>query len=176
MDKQSVIDFWFNDLGPSAWYQQSDELDRLITDKYAPLLLQVIAGECANWRVDAIGSLAEIIVLDQFSRNIYRNTPRAFSQDAQALTLAQRAIELGFDKALSTEQAAFIYMPFMHSESKAIHQQALQLFRGLPNYEFELKHKLIIDRFGRYPHSNAILGRESTQEELQFLTEPGSSF
>ena len=120
--------------------------------------------------------LAEIIVLDQFSRNIYRNTVKAFSQDPQALCLAQRAIELGFDKKLPDSQAAFIYMPFMHSESKVIHQQAEQLFKGMTNYEFELKHKVIIDRFGRYPHRNKVLGRESTAEELQFLTEPNSSF
>ena len=176
MDKQRIIDFWFNELGSDAWYKQSDDTDALITVKFSECLLQVIAGEHAYWRVDALGSLAEIIVLDQFSRNIYRNTVKAFSQDPQALSLAQRAIELGFDKKLPSSQAAFIYMPFMHSESKVIHQQAEQLFKGMSNYEFELKHKVIIDRFGRYPHRNAILGRESTPEELQFLTEPNSSF
>jgi len=129
--------------------------------------------------ISAEGRLAEIIVLDQFSRNIYRGTARAFAQDSLALALAQEAISQDLDKQLSPEQRSFLYMPFMHSESKLIHEFALKLFQRLgnqANLEYEIKHKIIIDRFGRYPHRNQILGRESTEEELSFLTQPDSSF
>ena len=118
-------------------------------------------------------------MLDQFSRNVYRNTPKAFAQDPLALALAQEAIALGKDVELSPTQQSFLYMPFMHSESLLIHERAVELFKapGMENnYEFEIKHKVIIDRFGRYPHRNEILGRESTAEEIEFLTQPGSSF
>ena len=121
----------------------------------------------------------EIIVLDQFSRNLFRDSPQAFAQDSLALALAQEAISLNLDQQLSPEQRAFLYMPFMHSESKLIHEFALKLFQRLgnpTNLEFEKKHKVIIDRFGRYPHRNQILGRASTDEELTFLTQPDSSF
>ena len=125
------------------------------------------------------GRLAEIIVLDQFSRNLYRDQPHAFAYDNMALILAQEAISLQLDAQLSPEQRAFLYMPFMHSESKLIHEFALKLFQRLGNeinLNFEKKHKVIIDRFGRYPHRNALLGRVSTPEELAFLTQPNSSF
>jgi len=128
---------------------------------------------------DPLGRLAEIILIDQFSRNIFRDTPEAFSADAVALVLAQEAIAAGADQQLETKERAFLYMPYMHSESRAIHEQAAQLFDqpGLEyNLEFEHKHKVIIDRFGRYPHRNAILGRTSTAEELDFLEGPDSSF
>ncbi len=123
--------------------------------------------------------MAEIIVLDQFSRNLFRDHPASFAQDPLALSLAQEAVRLGLDQQLAPDQRCFMYMPFMHSESKIIHAQALQLFEALGNpinLGFELKHKTIIDRFGRYPHRNQILERESTPEEVEFLTQPNSSF
>jgi uncharacterized protein (DUF924 family) len=123
--------------------------------------------------------LAEIIVLDQFSRNVYRDTPAAFAQDSLALALSQEAVQSGALNALTETERTFLLMPYMHSESRAIHVQAERLFKvhaPATNYDFELKHKLIIDRFGRYPHRNAILGRASTPEELVFLEQPGSSF
>jgi uncharacterized protein (DUF924 family) len=135
--------------------------------------------ELFAWRATPEGRLAEILVLDQFSRNIFRDTPRAFAQDALALVLAQELVAGGHDQQLTPKQRAFAYMPYMHSESLAIHAQAVQLF-ALPglenNLSFELRHQAIIERFGRYPHRNAILGRTSTPEELAFLNEPGSSF
>ncbi|RMH18945.1 MAG: DUF924 domain-containing protein, partial [Gammaproteobacteria bacterium] len=125
------------------------------------------------------GRLAEIIVLDQFSRNLYREDPRAFAQDALALALSQEAIAQEADQALSASQKAFLYMPFMHSESAIIHEMALKLFDqpGLEgNLDFEIQHKTIIDQFGRYPHRNAILGRSSTEAEQKFLQNPGAGF
>ena len=123
--------------------------------------------------------MAEIIVLDQFSRNLFRDSPAAFAQDALALALAQETVAQGLDLKLAPEQRSFLYMPYMHSESAKIHQIGLELFKQLGNpinLEFEQKHKVIIDRFGRYPHRNAVLGRTSTAEELEFLTKPNSSF
>lgn len=118
-------------------------------------------------------------MLDQFSRNVYRDTARAFAQDALALALAQELVASGQDRSLPTAQRVFAYMPYMHSESALIHEQALELFAqsGMENnLDFERRHKAIIDRFGRYPHRNAVLGRTSTPEELDFLKEPGSAF
>ncbi|AVJ55886.1 DUF924 domain-containing protein [Idiomarina sp. OT37-5b] len=179
MNPQAVIDFWFDELTSKQWFAKSDALDNTIKTRFSDILVAAAAGECWRWRQSAEGRLAEIIVLDQFSRNVYRDTPMAFSQDPMALVLAQEAVACGADKSLSNDQKAFLYMPYMHSESAAIHQQAVILFEqpGLEyNYKFELKHKEIIDRFGRYPHRNDILGRTSSEEELAFLQQPGSSF
>jgi len=174
-----VLTFWFEELEPKDWFVSSEDVDQTIVARFSNLLDSAAQCELSSWRTSAKGRLAEIIVLDQFSRNIHRNTPKAFSQDPLALGLAQEAIALGLDKELSTIEQSFLYMPFMHSESRTIHLKAVELFNkpGLENnYEFELKHKVIVDRFGRYPHRNDILGRESSAEEVEFLTQPGSSF
>lgn len=179
MKAQRVLDFWFKELTPKQWFAKSDELDNTIKERFSHTLEAAANGECWQWRKEAKGRLAEIIVLDQFSRNIYRDTPRAFAQDNIALVLAQEAVEQGVDKLLDSDEKAFLYMPYMHSESKLIHEQAMRLFDqpGLENnYDFEVKHKEIIDQFGRYPHRNAILSRESTPDEEAFLKQPGSSF
>ncbi|VEH68698.1 Uncharacterized protein conserved in bacteria [Rodentibacter pneumotropicus] len=125
------------------------------------------------------GRLAEIIVLDQFSRNLHRDSPLAFAQDNMAIALAQEAIKQPEFKNMTVRERHFMLMPLMHSESKVIHEQAVPLFEQFgpeESVDFELKHKVIIDRFGRYPHRNAVLGRESSSEEIEFLTQPGSSF
>lgn len=176
---EHVLSFWFEELEPKDWFVSSDKLDQTITERFQPLLECASRSELYSWRETAKGRLAEVIVLDQFSRNVYRNTAQAFSQDPLALALAQQAIALKLDNELSDIEKSFLYMPFMHSESKIIHQEAVKLFNqpGLENnYDFELKHKVIIDRFGRYPHRNSILGRESSSEEIEFLTTPNSSF
>ncbi len=123
--------------------------------------------------------MAEIIVLDQFSRNMYRDTPRAIAYDGIALVLAQEAITLGEDKKLSPIERSFLYIPFMHSELLVIYETAVALYKAngiANNLEFELKHKVIIERFGRYPHRNIILNRDSTVEEVEFLNQSNSSF
>ncbi|MDN4501216.1 DUF924 family protein [Alteromonadaceae bacterium BrNp21-10] len=176
---QQVISFWFGDIDQSKWWVKDVEFDQLIRDKFASLHQQACGCELYSWRNTAKGRLAEVIVLDQFSRNMYRDSPQAFSQDALALALAQEAISLGMDKQLDPTQRSFMYLPFMHSESATIHQVAMQLYtdNGVQsNLNFEIKHKDIIDRFGRYPHRNQMLGRESTAEEIAFLQQPGSSF
>ena len=176
---QDVLEFWFDELTPKDWFAGGEEIDALIESRFAELHKAVIQGELFEWRQNAQGRLAEIIVLDQFSRNLGRNSPTAFSADPMALALAQEAVSGGFDHQLNEQQKSFLYMPYMHSESLLMHEQAVMLFSqtGLENnLDFEFKHKVIIERFGRYPHRNEVLGRASTPEEAEFLQQPGSSF
>lgn len=178
-DAATVLHFWFEECTPRQWFAVDLALDAQIATRFDAQLQAAARCELAPWRGTAEGRLAEIIILDQFSRNAYRGTPQAFAQDPLALILAQEAIAGGHHKALSLPQRAFLYMPFMHSESRRIHAQSVQLFAepGLEdNYRFALQHQDIIDRFGRYPHRNAILGRSSTEEEVAFLKQPGSAF
>jgi uncharacterized protein (DUF924 family) len=175
----SVLQFWFHEISPAQWWKADPAFDRLIAERFGSIHRQAVCAELFEWRAEPKGRLAEVIVLDQFSRNIYRGDSRAFAADALALGLAQEAVAAKVDMALAVEERLFLYMPYMHSESRNIHKVAERLFREhapQSNYEFELRHKAIIDRFGRYPHRNAALGRESTPQELAFLTEPGSSF
>jgi len=179
MQAADILRFWFEEIEPKAWWAADPAFDALLRERFAAVLEQAACGELHAWRGTPTGRLAEVIVLDQFSRNIHRGTPRAFAQDPMALVLAQEAVAAGAPAALAPIERCFLYMPFMHSESRAIHEVAERLFRenGLAdNHRFELRHKAIVDRFGRYPHRNAILGRASSDEELAFLQEPGSRF
>ncbi len=174
-----ILHVWFTELTPQQHFVKDVALDESIHTRFGPTLEAAARCELFAWRATPEGRLAEILVLDQFSRNVYRDTPRAFAQDAQALALAQELVASGQDRNLPTAQRVFAYMPYMDSESALIHEQALELFAqpGMENnLDFERRHKAIIDRFGRYPHRNAMLGRTSTPEELAFLNEPGSSF
>lgn len=176
---QRVLDFWFKEIEPEYWWKKDSEFDLQISSEFGVLHSRAVNCELYLWRESSYGRLAEIIILDQFSRNIFRDKPEAFSSDNLALALAQEAIRRDLDKDLTPIERIFLYMPFMHSESAIIHEEALKLFRdnGIEsNLEFEIKHKEIIDRFGRYPHRNKILGRKSTDDELEFLSRPGSSF
>lgn len=179
MQHQSVLHFWFSELTPQQHFAKDAALDESIRTRFGSTLEAAARCELFAWRAMPEGRLAEILVLDQFSRNVWRDTPRAFAQDALTLALAQELVASGQDHSLPTAQRVFAYMSYMHSESAVIHAQAMALFAqpGMENnLEFERRHKAIIDRFGRYPHRNAILGRQSTPEELAFLSEPGSSF
>ncbi|MFC0337698.1 Uncharacterized conserved protein, DUF924 family [Kushneria avicenniae] len=178
-DHEAVLDFWFETLTPAQWFRRDDALDSTIATRFGTLLEAARSGELAHWRKSDRGRLAEIIVIDQFSRNVYRGDPRAFSHDPQALVLAQEAVRLGCDQRLSLTLRPFLYMPWMHSESLVVHQEAVRLFDqpGLERHlEVEHRHLAILERFGRYPHRNDALGRVSTNEERIFLTTPGSSF
>jgi uncharacterized protein (DUF924 family) len=179
MTYEAILQFWFKEISPSQWWKVDPEFDRLIVERFSDIHAQANRCELFEWRGTAHGRLAEIIVLDQFSRNIYRNERLAFASDAIALALAQEAVSVGADRVLAKEEKSFLYMPYMHSESRLIHETALALFQanGSQNsYDFEILHKSIIDRFERYPHRNKILGRQSSAEELAFLALPGSSF
>lgn len=179
MHFQKIIDFWFEELPASAHFRKDPDLDQYIANQFGAVHHAALAGELYSWRYKPLGRLAEIIVLDQFSRNIYRDQPRAFAADGQALILAQEAIRARADEELSQTQRVFMYMPYMHSESEAIQNASLRLYEALglaDNYRFARRHQEIIKEFGRYPHRNAILGRKSTAAEITFLSTAGSSF
>ncbi len=179
MDADAILEFWFAELAPKQHWQKDAKLDAEIAQRFGAVHQAASQGECWQWRESLHGRLAEIIVLDQFSRNIYRDRPQSFACDGVALVLAQEAVATGHAHELAANQRSFLYMPYMHSESLLMHDEAMRLYAepGLEdNYDYELKHRAIIQRFGRYPHRNAILGRASTPEEEAFLKEPGSSF
>ena len=174
-----VLTFWFEDHSAADWFSSSDAFDKELRDRFLNLHRQVALGEKFAWRRTPRGRLAEILVLDQFSRQLFRGEARAFATDGMALALAQEMVAGGHDKALNGQQRLFAYMPYMHSESPVIHEEAVDLFKELDspdNLEFEMKHKTIIDRFGRYPMRNAALGRTSTPEEIAYIAERGGSF
>ena len=174
-----IINFWFEKIEPASWWKKDEDLDKLIRERFTDVYQQAAMGELFEWRQEALGWLAEIIVLDQFPRNMFRDSAQAFATDPLAVILTQEAVANQVDNELTATQKSFLYMPLMHSESALIHETAMDLFDqpGLEfNLDFEKKHKAIIDRFGRYPHRNAVLGRESTEEEVEFLKGPESSF
>jgi len=176
---QQILDFWFDEIDSALWWKKDDSFDALLVERFSDVYKQATRCELFEWRKQPEGRLAEIIVLDQFSRNMFRDTAEAFAYDAMSLTLSQEAIACGADLELKPQQRSFLYMPFMHSESLQIHEIAVELFRqeDMQNHlEFELSHKRIIEKFGRYPHRNMILGRTSSAEEIEFLTQPDSSF
>lgn len=176
---QTVLKFWFEEIQPSQWWTKDHAFDKLIADKFADTHTSAIHGELFEWRTRAKGRLAEIIVLDQFSRNMFRGSPMAFAWDSLALVLAQEAISSGAASALSPQERTFLYMPFMHSESLKIHEVSVKLYQnsGLTDaYDSAIKHKHIIEEFGRFPHRNKALGRKSTPTEVEFLKHPNSSF
>ncbi|GHF27262.1 membrane protein [Kordiimonas sediminis] len=174
-----ILTFWFHELTPQDWWTKSKDLDAHITRRFQTIYTLAAKGECGHWRSSIKGRLAEILVLDQFPRNMFRDSAKAFETDIAALILAQEAVKDQNYGLLSPNEKIFLQMPFMHSESKAIHEEAVRLFSqpGMEtNLDYEYRHKAIIDRFGRYPHRNALLGRKSTPDEIEFLKAPGSSF
>lgn len=179
MSATEVLQFWFEELTAKQRFAKDGTLDETIRQRFGALHSRAARGELQPWRKDPAGRLAEIIVLDQFSRNLYREDARAFACDPLALKLAAEAVMVGADLVLPIPRRAFLYMPFMHSESLSDHEQAVRLFSqpGLEdNLKFELRHQAIIEKFGRFPHRNLILGRPSTPDEVAFLQTPGSSF
>jgi uncharacterized protein (DUF924 family) len=174
-----VLEFWFGELTMKEWFGGGAELDGRIRERFAEVHRAVAAGEYWKYRTSPESFLAEVIVLDQFSRNMFRGEARAYAYDGQALAIAQQAIMAGYDQELPPEQRAFLYLPFMHSESALMHVEAMRLFEALGSEEhlkYEKIHKDIIDRFGRYPHRNDVLGRESTEAEKEYLANNHEAF
>lgn len=179
MTHKEILHFWFTESRPEQWFEKNPAFDQLIASRFSEVHQKARRGELWTWRESLQGRLAEIIVLDQFSRNIYRDQPASFACDTVALVLAQEAVAHPQHKSLSSVEKSFLFLPFMHSESAVIHKLAVELYAipGLEmQMEYELKHKEIIDRFGRFPHRNRILNRASTAEEIEFLKQPNSSF
>ena len=168
-----IPSFWFSEPSRPKWFAEDRSFDAVVSARYGAVLQAAKRGELFQWRETIRGRLAEIIVLDQFSRNIHRGTATAFESDAQALVLAQEAVrDARFE--LTPDEKAFLYMPFMHSESPVIHEEGLKLFSevGLESHlAYEEEHRRVIQRFGRYPHRNAILGRASTADEDLYLAQ-----
>ncbi|MEN6670130.1 DUF924 family protein [Psychrobacter sp. B38] len=188
---RAVLDFWFDKNNEQYWFVKNDDFDQQIEDKFGKIWQAAKKGECVTWRLSETakdsnssvtslaGRLAEIIVLDQFSRNLCRGRACAFAQDNMAIVLAQEAIQQPYFDTLPSAWRKFIIMPFMHSESLMIHERYLPLFKQLNDAEtldFEHRHKDIIAQFERYPHRNDVLDRESTEKEEAFLQQPNSSF
>ena len=174
-----ILSFWFEDISHKEWFSKDDALDALLTERFGKLVADALGGRLDSWAKTKEGSLALILLLDQMTRNIHRNTPLAFAGDEMALAHALNAVEKGFLDDTPSPQNTFTLMPLMHSEDSAIHDKAEPLFAKytseMVKHSFE-RHRVIVARFGHYPHRNAILGRPSTPEEIAFLTKPGSSF
>jgi len=169
-----ILDFWSSETSGPKWFAKEPSFDAVVSARYGAVLQDAKRGELFQWRETIRGRLAEIIVLDQFSRNIHRGTAAAFECDAQALVLAQEAVRDATRFELTPDERAFLYMPFMHSESLVIHEEGLKLFSevGLESHlAYEEEHRRVIQRFGRYPHRNAILGRASTADEDLYLAQ-----
>ncbi|MBX3260308.1 MAG: DUF924 domain-containing protein [Labilithrix sp.] len=190
-----VLRFWFGPEGSpplanaTKWYMKDDAFDREIEARFGAALELAARGALDGWKTTPRGRLALVIVLDQFSRNVFRGTPRAFAEDARACALAREAIAAGDEAALTTVERSFLYMPLMHAEDVALQRDCVAAFERLladapsdlaksvaNNLDFAKRHAEIVERFARFPHRNAILGRSSTPEELEFLKQPGSSF
>jgi uncharacterized protein (DUF924 family) len=173
-----VLRFWFEECVPEQWFKKDDAFDRALGERFRVLHAAVAALPVEHCLADAQTALAAVLVLDQFSRNMFRGTPRAFAADAQALALAEKAVACGFDRETPVERRKFFYLPFEHAEDARAQARSVELFAplGEENLRWATAHKAIIDRFGRFPHRNAILGRISTPEEIAFLAGPDSSF
>jgi uncharacterized protein (DUF924 family) len=172
---KEVLRFWFGQ-DAKRWFEKNATFDAAIRSRFLPLYEELSAN--ADWLSQPRDCLARILVLDQFPRNMFRGSPRAFAADPLALAAAKHAIADGFDRDLLTVEKQFVYLPFEHSESLADQERACELMRPLGDdlYDWAIRHKRIIERFGRFPHRNDILGRASTPEEIEFLKQPGSGF
>ncbi len=177
-----VLDFWFQEAGPDRWFKPSVEFDDLVLRRFYRLHEQAVAGGLRDWEKEDKGALALILLLDQFPRNMFRGTARAFASDGEARRIAARSISLEFDKAdgMTDNHRLFFYLPFEHSENLDDQKRACKLIATLtstPDYAtWAEAHRAIIERFGRFPHRNEMLGRKTTLEEEEFLKQEGSSF
>ena len=174
-----VLSFWFEELSPAQWFKKDDVLDETIRLRFGSLYEELAASGGSEWLDTPRGPLAAVIVLDQFPRNLFREDARAYATDAAALTIAKSAIDRGFDRNMDVSQKQFLYMPFQHCEDLEEQIRSVGLFASLgdPNtLNYARRHKDVIEHFGRFPHRNAVLGRSSTPEELEFLEQPNSSF
>ena len=178
-EKENILNFWFKECNPEQWFKKNDVFDQIIKNTFSNTIEDAIEGKMDDWENTETGCLALIILLDQFTRNVFRDTPHAFAGDKRALALSQLCCNKDYLTNPDIQRRKFMLMPMMHSENFAVQDAALLLFNNYASekdYEYAKKHREIIARFGRFPHRNVILGRKSTIEELEFLKQPGSSF
>jgi len=188
---EEILTFWFDEIRDEPayfeeyaprWFVQNADFDRQIVRRFQTDYELAAQGQLTHWTETARGGLALILVLDQFPRNMFRNDPRAFATDPLAQQIAEQMIAAGLDRQLRLVERYFVYVPFMHSEDRAHQQRSVQLFQQLAEERayfdtpYVVRHQEVIDRFGRFPHRNTVLGRDSTPEELEFLKQFGSSF
>jgi len=177
---EDVLDFWFAEGMAARWFKADEAFDQEVRQLLLPLHEQAAEGRLDHWQESAPGALALVILLDQVPRNMFRGEPRAFATDAQALAVTKRALAKGFDQELRQVERVFLYLPLEHCEDLADQELCVQLTSALdenPEWgDYARRHRDVIARFGRFPHRNAVLGRETTPEEAVFLQEPGSSF
>lgn len=195
---EDILDFWFGELNEHGcsspehrkrWWTKSEAFDEAVQHQFIDDYEAIVAGEREAWRSTPRGALAYIIVLDQFSRNMFRGTPKMFAADELAREVSREGLDAGFDAELSFDERIFFYLPLEHSESMDDHELCTELFEKLRDsapeplkadakyyLDFAVQHRAIVERFGRYPHRNEILGRANSDEEAKFLEEPGSSF
>lgn len=175
-----IVSFWFEEISPEAWFKKDTAFDEQLKQRFGTLIEQAIAGQLDKWADSSDGRLALILLLDQMTRNIFRDTPKAFAGDEIACALSLRSASEGLIEAeADVNKRTFLLMPMMHSEDIQIQKQSLPLFKSFTNemtYDYAVKHHDIVARFSRFPHRNSILGRPSTDEEIEFLKQPGSSF
>ena len=185
LESDEVLSFWFEENGTEQWFGKEKSFDEKIRVRFYELMQRAREGELESWIREPRTCLALIILIDQFSRNLYRNSPLSWSADSYALALSKQAIEKNYDNSMNHNEKAFLYLPLMHSEVLEDQDLCVKLVErtlvsenefNLKNYESALRHQYIIARFGRFPHRNKILGRISTKEEIEFLKEPNSSF
>lgn len=172
--QQEILHFWFEELEPQQWFQSSESVDAEIRERFAVTHEMADDGLCNHWAVDADGSLALILVLDQFPRHMFRGTPKAFASDERALLIAKQAVHKGFDQVLEPVKRGFLYLPYQHSETLTDQKKSVALFGAMADDNpagdmYARRHLVPIEKFGRFPHRNGILGRESSEEEIEFL-------
>ncbi|GJL90279.1 MAG: membrane protein [Minwuia thermotolerans] len=175
-----VLRFWFEELAPEQHWTRDSAVDAVIAERFGALNGQAARGDCDGWQSSSDGALALVITLDQFSRNLFRDSPDAWANDPKALAIATAAVDAGLDQQQPALRRFFFYLPFEHSEVLTVQERCMELFGSLDLPETHMaavhRHHEIIERFGRFPHRNAVLGRESTAEEIAFLKEPNSAF
>ena len=186
---QEILDYWFGREDEpgygefrEAWFRKDPQFDRQIRDRFEALYEEAAAGELDGWKEEARSCLALVIVLDQFPRNMYRGDPRSYATDRKAQEIAEYAVDRALDRELPPFQRSFLYMPFMHSENLEHQRRSVELFHGLQGSresgspDYAVRHMEVIERFGRFPHRNEVLGRHTTPEEAEFLAQPGPRF
>ncbi len=172
VSRDEILDFWFSEPASKRWFNSTPEFDQELCDRFMHTYEAARADQLDNWQESASGALALVIILDQFPLNMFRNQPQSFATEACSREVARTAIDKGFDQQFTDAQKAFLYMPLMHSEELADQERSVELYEkaGLTNnIRFAKHHRDIVKRFGRFPHRNAILGRESSKQELEYL-------
>lgn len=179
--RYEILHFWFEEVEPQQWFQKNPELDKIISERFISNYEMARDGLSDGWSSDADGALALVILLDQFPRHIFRNDPRSFATDKKALLFAKEAIHKGFDQLLEPVKKGFLYVPFQHSEDLRDQERSVELMGAMKEenptgYDYAVRHRDVIQKYGRFPHRNAVLGRENTPDEEEYLAQPGAGF